>query len=191
MDLATHAPGSLQAPIPGDTSFIAALKAKRTDSRRSSTTRRKCYYCDEEGHFKERCPTRLKDFLKQCGDKGNRRAGRSTTPTGNRNFRTTLPAARKKQVKFAEDSQTLPVVAESYGNRSVATIAEEAETFDIPDGQDLLSDVDLATLDEATVAALYEELQQPDLSDDELDFPDGQETNGSGPTVLFRTGLAP
>ena len=71
------------------------------------------------------------------------------------------------------------------------TIAEEAETFDIPDGQDLLSDVDLATLDEATVAALYEELQQPDLSDDELDFPDGQETNGSGPTVLFHTGLAP
>ena len=31
MDLATHAPSSLQAPIPGDTSFIAALKAKRTD----------------------------------------------------------------------------------------------------------------------------------------------------------------
>ena len=25
MDLATHAPGGLQAPVPGDTSFIAAL----------------------------------------------------------------------------------------------------------------------------------------------------------------------
>ena len=58
-------------------------------------------------------------------------------------------------MKFAEASQTLPVVAESYGKRRVAAIAEEAETVDIPDGQDLLADVDLATLDEATVAALY------------------------------------
>ena len=111
MDLATHAPSGLQAPIPGDTSFIAALKAKRTDSGRSSTTRCKCYYCDEEGHFKERCPTWLKDFLKQRADKGNHRAGRSMTHTCNRNFRTTLPAAPKKQVKFAEASQTLPLVA--------------------------------------------------------------------------------
>ena len=132
------------------------------------------YYCDEEGHFKERCPTRLKDFLKQRADKGNRRPGRSAAPTGNRNFRATSPAARKKQVKFAEANQTLPVVAESYGRRRIAAIAEEAEPSDLSGGQDLLADVDLARLDEATVAALYEELQQPDLSDGELDFPDGQ-----------------
>ena len=132
-------------PSPVTPVSSSALKAKRTDSGRSSTTRRKCYYCDKEGHFKERCPTRLNDFLKQRADKGNRRTGRSTTPTGNRNFRTTSPAARKKQVKFAEASQTLPVVAESYGKRSVAAIAEEAETVDIQDGQDLLANVDLAT----------------------------------------------
>ena len=29
MDLATHAPGGLQAPTPGDTSFFSALKAQR------------------------------------------------------------------------------------------------------------------------------------------------------------------
>ena len=82
--------------------------------------------------------------------------------------------AQKKQVKFAEANQTLPLVAESYGRKRVAAIADDTESADIPDGQDLLADVDLATLDEATVAALYEELQQPDLLDDELDFPDGQ-----------------
>ena len=49
MDLATHAPGGLQAPTPGDTSFIAALKAWCTEPGKASTTRRKCYYCDEEG----------------------------------------------------------------------------------------------------------------------------------------------
>ena len=112
--------------------------------------------------------------MKQHADKGNRRPGRSTAPAGSRNFRTTSPAARKKQVKFAEASQTLPVVAESYGRRRIAAIAEEAEPSDTSDGQDLLADVDLATLDEATVAALYEELQHPDLSDGELDFPDGE-----------------
>ena len=66
------------------------------------------------------------------------------------------------------------MVAESYGRRRIAAIAEEAEPSDTSDGQDLLADMDLATLDEATVATLYEELQQPYLSDGDLDFPDGQ-----------------
>ena len=68
----------------------------------------------------------------------------------------------------------LPVVAEGYGRNRVAAIADDEESADVPDGQDLLADVDLATLDEATVAALYKELQQPDLLNNELDFPDGQ-----------------
>ena len=112
--------------------------------------------------------------MKQRADKGNRHLGLSAVPTGNRNLRTTSPAARKKQVKFTEANQTLPVVTESYGRRQIAAIAEEAEPSDLSGGQDLLADVDLATLDEATVAALYEELQQQDLSDSKLDFPNGQ-----------------
>ena len=32
MDIATHVPGSLQAPVPGDNSFIAALRARRIDT---------------------------------------------------------------------------------------------------------------------------------------------------------------
>ena len=59
MDLATHAPGRVQAPIPGDTSFIAALKARRPSPSTpgtSTTERRKCFYCDGEGHICDRCP---------------------------------------------------------------------------------------------------------------------------------------
>ena len=43
-----------------------------------------------------------------------------------------------------------------------------------PRCQDLLEGVDLATLNEETVAALLEELQEPDLPDSELDFAPGQ-----------------
>ena len=148
--------------MPGGTSFIAALKGKRADARKGTTSRWKCYYCDKEGHFKERCPTRLKDFLKQRADKGSRRPGRLLTPANGQNSQTMSPAVRKKQVKFAEASQTLPVVAESYGKKRIAALADDIDTEDIPEDQDLLADVDLATLDEATVAALYEELQALD-----------------------------
>ena len=77
-------------------------------------------------------------------------------------------------MKFAEASQTFPVVNESYGRGKVAAINDEAAPADNPEDQDLLADVDLTTLDEATVAALYEELQQPDLDDVDSDFPEGQ-----------------
>ena len=77
-------------------------------------------------------------------------------------------------MKFAEASQTFPVVNESYGRGKVTAIADEAAPVDNPEDQDLLADVNLTTLDEATVAALYKELQQPDLDDVDSDFPDGQ-----------------
>ena len=128
MDLATHAPGGLLASVPGDTSFIAGLKGKRADAGKGTTSRRKCYYCDEEGHFKERCPTRLKDFLKQRADKGSWCRGRFSNPTNGWSSRTTSPAVRKKQVKFAEASQILPVVAESYGKKTARSILMERQT---------------------------------------------------------------
>ena len=174
MDLATHAPGGIQAPLPGDHSFIAAMRARRTEAGKSSGLKRKCYYCDEEGHYKERCPTRLKDFLCQRADKGQRKLGRSAAPTGNRPARAASPATRRKQVKFAEASQTFPVVNESYGRGKVAAISDEPASLDNPEDQDLLADVDLTTMDEETITALYEELQQPDLDDSDQDFPEGQ-----------------
>ena len=174
MDLATHAPGGIQAPLPGDHSFIAAMRARRPDTGKNSGARRKCYYCDEEGHYKERCPTRLKDFLRQRADKNQKKAGRPSTSAGNRMARAASPAARRKQVKFAEASQTFPVVNESYGRGKIAAINEDTTLSDNPEDQDLLDGVDLTTLDEATVAALYEELQQPDDDGEDSDFPEGQ-----------------
>ena len=77
-------------------------------------------------------------------------------------------------MRFAEASQTFPVVNESYGKGRVAAISDEPASFDNPEDQDLLADVDLTTMDEATIAALYKELQQPDLDDSDSDFPEGQ-----------------
>ena len=117
MDLANACPRWTSGPVPGDTSFIATLKGWRTDAGKSPNSCCKCYYCDKEGHFKERCLTRLKDFLKQRANKGNRRTSRPQTAASSRTSRTASPAAWKKQVKFVEASQTLPVVAESYGKK--------------------------------------------------------------------------
>ena len=50
MDLATYAPGGLQAPTPGDTSFIAALKGRRPELNTGPTDKCRCYYCGGEGH---------------------------------------------------------------------------------------------------------------------------------------------
>ena len=133
MDLATHAPGGLQAPTPGDTSFIAALKAQCTEPGKTSTTHRKCYYCDEEGHFKERCPARLKFFLKQRTERGGRRTPRPSTITGRANRAASPAAARKKQVKFAEATQTYPVVTEGYGKKRIAAIADDPDPSDAPE----------------------------------------------------------
>ena len=173
MDIATHATGGLQAPIPGNNSFIATLRTKRTDSGRHTAAKRKCCYCDEEGHIKERCPVRLKDFLKRRADQQNRKPSRPTASTANRASRA-ASSARRKQVKFLEAQQMLPIVADSYGRKCVAALESEGDTPDAPDCSDLLEGVDLATLDKATVAALYEELQEPELTDGETDFPDGQ-----------------
>ena len=173
MDIATHAPGGLQAPVPGDNSFIATLRAKRTDSGCHPAAKRKCYYCDEEGHIKERCAIRLKDFLKQRGDQRNRKTGRATTSTATRANKAASPASRK-QVKFVEAQQKLPVVADSYGRKRVAALENDSSTQDTQDCSDLLDGVDLATLEEATVATLYEELQEAESDEEEEDFHNGQ-----------------
>ena len=71
MDLATHAPGGLQAPTPGDTTFIAALKGRHPELNTGSTDKHRCFYCGGEGHLRERCPTRLQDYLRQQVRPGN------------------------------------------------------------------------------------------------------------------------
>ena len=79
--------------------------------------------------------------------------------------RSSAPGA--KEVRFVEAANTLPIVAESYGKWRIAALEEDAGPSGAED--DPLDDVDLATYDEATV---YDELH--DLSEDELDFFEGQ-----------------
>ena len=126
MDLATHAPGGVQAPTPGDTSFIAALKARCPSPNTSgigTTEKRRCFSCDGEGHICDRCPSRLKDYLRQQTRMGNRRPpqalGRAQHPLHR------SAASGTKKVKFAEATNTLPIVAESYGKRHVAALEED------------------------------------------------------------------
>ena len=117
MDLATHAPGGIQAPTPGDTSFIAALRARHSDPNAgrpgnfakapSSTEKRRCFYCDGEGHIRERCPLRLKDYLRQQTRLGNRRSPPPVPSRARLSPRTTLNGTRKVSLNFL--SQDGPV----------------------------------------------------------------------------------
>ena len=176
MDLATHAPGGVQAPTPGDTSFIAALGTKRSDPNikragastkaANPTEKRRCFYCDGEGHIRERCPLHLKDYLRQQTRTGSRRQPLPPTPARYPSSRATPNGSRK--VRFAEAANTLPIVGESYGQRRVAAIGEDEDPAGT--GNEPWDDVDITTYDEATVAALYQELQE----EDELDFHKGQ-----------------
>ena len=73
-----------------------------------------------------------------------------------------------------EAQQTLPVVADSYGRSRVAAFESDGDAPDSQECSDLLGGVDLANLDEAMVAALYEELQEQEEDEEEVDFHDGQ-----------------
>ena len=123
----TRPPAGMQAPTPGDTSFIAAMKARRPGPNAggaSATEKQPCYYCDGEGHIHDRCPTHLKDYLQQQPRMGNRpplqALGRVRPPLH------WSSASGTKQVKFAEATNTLPIVAESYGKRRIAALEEDA-----------------------------------------------------------------
>ena len=75
-----------------------------------------------------------------------------------------------------EAKQTLPTVTEGYQRAQVAAIEEEDPGLEAE--SDLLDDVDFSSMDDATIAALYEQLQQEEDDDDEeaadADFGPGQ-----------------
>ena len=72
-----------------------------------------------------------------------------------------------RRVRFAEAANSLPMVAESYGRRQVTALEGDEDTPGAVD--DSWDDVDLTTYDKATVAALYDELQE----EEDPDFPEG------------------
>ena len=183
MDLATHAPGGLQQPLPGDSSYIATLRGavnkSRTPNRNfpsntpTGDAKKQCFYCEADGHFRNRCPLRLRDLLtaRRSRPAPGRNGTKSNTTFTTKKVAGYSPAARRQARSSAEARQTLPFVTDGYGKGQVAAISEEGE-----EDQDVLGDVDWATLDEPTVAALYNEFVEEPLpeEEEEEDFPEGQ-----------------
>ena len=163
----------MQAPTPGDTSFIAALRARRPNANTngaSPTEKRRCFYCDGEGHIPDRCPTSIKDYLRQQTRMGNRQTPPPPQTLGKaRHPLHRSTTAGPKKVKFAEAANTLPTVAESYGKQQVAALKGDMDSSGAVDESWGMTWY-LTTYDEATVAALYDELQD----EDEPDFLEGQ-----------------
>ena len=182
MDAITHLPEDPQQPMPSDGSFIGALRAKPQFPNvhcPTTTDERKCYYCGEGSHFIERCPKRLKDFLRRRTARrtSSGPAGRGARPPMATPARpNTLASAKKGPLQPGRSTNT-----NSSGARRIATLQEEDGHDDVPavaDSQDPLDEYDFACLDEATVAALYEEFKDTSPADPEdneaEDFLQGQ-----------------
>ena len=116
MDTITHAPGGPQQPLPGDASFIRAIRgcAAPRNSTRPTVTSRQCFYCEDTGHFKQKCPIRLRDILKCKGlttkagrGRMNPRSSKSTRPQ-------TGPTNVSQRWNPPEARYATPVVTDGY-----------------------------------------------------------------------------
>ena len=136
-----------------------------------------------------RCPVRLRDMLKsrpksprRQEDKPGKNPFRTPDRSNTNPFRmgASAPASKKtpgqsqaarRQVRFsAEANQTFPYVSDGYHRGRVAAIDEAEEDHDPQD------EMDFTTLDDQTIAALYEGLvDEPSEEEapEEEDFPEG------------------
>ena len=186
MDTITHAPGGPQQPLPGDASFIGAIRGRAAirNPTRPTVASKQCFYCEDTGHFKERCPLRLKDIL--AGRKAANRPTRGrANPRASPLTRSRAgPTATSQWWNPPEARYTTPVVTDGYAAtsnpRRISTIEEHAETEETAEAVEdtyNLDDVDFTMLDEATIAALYEELKDLPIENstaEEKDFVEGQ-----------------
>ena len=197
MDAVTHAPGGPQQPVPGETSFIGALQRRPHPGGafRPNSSEKRCYYCGDNGHLKDRCPIRLKDIIqnklgrntphrgpprngfKPPATHGNPKTGLAPPP------RRWVPSENRQPPSFAVEGYGIQRGAQSatprgYGNRQVATIQEEeAPLPEVAASQDPLDDYNFTDLDDATISALYEAVcEEPSEEplETEPDFPEGQ-----------------
>ena len=116
-------------------------------------------------------------LVKTSRGRGNR--GASTAG----NIRNATGASAKKWT-HSGTSFTPPVVTEGYGAnqlpRQIAAIEEHQEEEELPqvdDSNDVLDEMDFNTMDEATIAALYEEIRDIPIElpvEERQDFPEGQ-----------------
>ena len=187
LDNLTHAPGGPQQPQPSDTSFVGAIRGRPTlrgGMTRPTPSGRQCFYCGEVGHMKEKCPIRLRDLLRAKGVFRNQRFRGSRGAAANVGNRLPSGAANKKgtasEVRFST-----PTTTEGYGSNSLprrisAIEEQQEEEEDLPqvsDSADVLDELDFNTLDEATIAALYEEIRDIPIEmprQEDSDFREGQ-----------------
>ena len=196
LDLASHTPGGLQQPAQTDTSVLASIGPKTAGTQANRNPDRRCFYCDEVGHLKERCPARLKDFLRNRQPRAaNRLPPRRTSGTTTaRKFGTstatglTRPGgysnASRRQAMTSAEARDFPGINDRYKRapprRQVATIEEESpeETVATLEADDDIFDTcDFSTVDDQTIAALYEEMaaeDPPAQFAEEEDFSEGQ-----------------
>ena len=196
LDLASHTPGGLQQPTQSDTSVLASIDSKPSNSQTNRNPDRRCFYCDEVGHLKERCPARLRDFLRDRQPRPTNRQPRRNTGTavarrGGASTSTGLTRpggysnASRRQAMMSAEARDFPSLRNRYGEarprRQVAAIDEEEcpEEFvaALDADTDILDTYDFSAVDDPTIAALYEEMASEDpLTDfaEEEDFPEGQ-----------------
>ena len=198
LDLASHTPGGLQQPTPSDTSVLAAIGSRSSGAQTNRNPDRRCFYCDDPGHLKERCPARLQDFIKdRLPRTTNRLPLRRTTTTrvtaarrGGTSAATGLHRpggysnASRRQAMTSAEARDFPSIYNQYGaprpRRHVAALEEEdpeEAVATLEADTDILDTYDLSTLDDQTIAALYEEMAAEDHLPDhagEEDFPEGQ-----------------
>ena len=109
------------------------------------------------------------------------RGGRGASTAGN--YRNTTGASAKRW-PHSGTRFTPPTVTEGYGAnqlpRQIAAIEEQQEEEELPqvdDSADVLDEVDFNAMDEATIAALYEEIRDIPIelpTEEGQDFPEGQ-----------------
>ena len=151
---------------------------------RPTPSGRQCFYCGEVGHMKEKCPIRLRDLLRAKGVFRNQRFRGSRGAAANLGNRLPSGAANKKgtasEVRFS-----VPATTEGYGSNSLprrisAIEEQQEEEEDLPqvsDSTDVLDELGFNTLDEATIAALYEEIRDIPIEmprQEDSDFREGQ-----------------
>ena len=196
LDLASHTPGGLQQPTQSDTSVLAAIGARSFNPQGNRTSDKRCFYCEEEGHVRGNCPARLRDFLKSRRPPGTNQAPlrRTTATAPNRRGGTSMTTglgrpggysnASRRQAMASAEARDFPSLSSRYGGtrprRRVATIEEECPeeaVAALEADADILDTYDFSTVDDQTIAALYEEMAAEDSSAnfaEEEDFPEGQ-----------------
>ena len=148
--------------------------------------------------MKERCPARLKDFLRnrQTRTAGRipprRAAGTTTARRGGSSASTGLTRpggysnASRRQAMTSAEARDFPGINSRYGEArprsQVAAIEEECPeeaVAALEADADIFDACDFSAVDDQTIAALYEEMAAeaegplPDFADEE-DFPEGQ-----------------